>query len=78
MNATTSTDLYRVKGSSGWQTEIHVVREYPQGYDILISTTTETRVRESAEFISRDMFETCIRTGYLVPDSRTTAVASGA
>lgn len=76
MNGVKTSGLYRVRGMAGWDTEIQIVREYPQGYDILISTTTETSVRESAEFIARDLFETCLRTGYLIPYSPPVSTAA--
>lgn len=58
---------YRVKGISGIETYIELLTEVPGGYDARITSIAEYGVRESCEFISTDLLDSCIRTGYLAP-----------
>lgn len=61
------TRIYRVKGISGLDTHMRVLRENDEGFEILITTRTESRTRTSQEFISRSLLDSCLRTGYLLP-----------
>jgi hypothetical protein len=54
-----------VKGISGIETFIELLAEVPGGYDARITSIAEYGVRESCEFISSELLESCIRTGYL-------------
>ncbi|MFP4011851.1 MAG: hypothetical protein ACLFUM_09125 [Spirochaetaceae bacterium] len=56
---------YRVKGMTGVDTYIEILREEREGYRILIRSCSDATVRESEEFISFHLFDACIRTGYL-------------
>lgn len=58
---------FRVKGMSGIETYIELLSEAPGGYDARITSVAEYGVRESCEYISSDLLESCIRTGYLSP-----------
>ncbi len=56
---------FRVKGVSGVETYLRLIGENTEGYVILITSISETGVRETEETISRHLFDACIRTGYL-------------
>ena len=58
---------YRVKGMSGVETHIELLADAPGGYDARITSYSENGVRESCEYISAELLESCIRTGYLAP-----------
>lgn len=58
---------YRVKGISGIETYIDLLAETTGGYDARITSINEYGVRESCEFISTELLDSCIRTGYLSP-----------
>ncbi len=60
---------YRVKGVSEIETYIRVIGERDHGYQIMIASFYEDFCRESTEYISRHLFEACVRTGYLIPGS---------
>lgn len=57
---------FRVKGVTGIETYIEILAESDGGYEVRISSVTEHGTRESCEFISDDLLESCIRTGYLI------------
>lgn len=56
---------FRVKGVTGIETYIQILAESDGGYEVRISSVTEHGTRESCEFISDELLESCIRTGYL-------------
>jgi hypothetical protein len=56
---------YRVKGISGIETYIELLTTAPGGFEARITSSTEYGVRESCEFISTELLESCVRTGYL-------------
>ncbi|MFW5738114.1 MAG: hypothetical protein ACOCYX_04320 [Spirochaetota bacterium] len=56
---------FRVKGISGIETYIELLNEAPGGYEARITSISEHGVRESCEYISDDLLNSCIRTGYL-------------
>ena len=58
-------NLYRVKSHKGVDKFIDILNEDPNGFNVKISSTNGSCTREQVEFISRDLFETCLRTGYL-------------
>ena len=57
--------LFRVKGVAGIETVIQVLNEAEDGYDVHIRSVSDYIVRESDEYVSRDLLESCLRTGYL-------------
>lgn len=57
---------YRVKSSEGVQKFVEITREYPDGYDMIVTDIHEDYKKEHKEFINRHLFETCLRTGYLI------------
>lgn len=58
---------YRVKGISGIETRIELLAEVHGGYNARITSVSEHGVRESCEFISTELLDSCVRTGYLCP-----------
>ncbi len=56
---------YRVNGIQGIETYIELLSAVQGGYEARITSTNEQGVRESHEFISDELLESCVRTGYL-------------
>ncbi|MFP4376059.1 MAG: hypothetical protein ACLFP4_03360 [Spirochaetales bacterium] len=56
---------YRVKGVTGIETYIELLSEEETGFQIRLTSVTQHGVRESCEFMSHELIESCIRTGYL-------------
>ena len=56
---------YKVKGSKGIDTFVEITAEHEQGFDVLITSVCDGYKKEMHEYITRDLFETCLRTGYL-------------
>ncbi|HUX51598.1 MAG TPA: hypothetical protein VMW73_12430 [Spirochaetia bacterium] len=65
MLTTSRSKIFRVKSVDGMQTFMRILKESHDGYQILITSSSEGRDRTSEEFISRDLVESCLRTGYL-------------
>lgn len=59
---------FRVNGIAGIDTHIEVLNEVSGGYETRIVSISETGIRESMEFMSDELMESCIRTGYLVAE----------
>ena len=57
---------FRVKGISGIETRIELLEATAGGYEARITSTGDYGVRESVEFVSDDLLESCLRTGYVV------------
>ena len=60
---------FRVNGIEGVETHIEILEEVAGGYETRIISLQHSSVRESIEFMSEDLFNSCIRTGYLVPEN---------
>jgi hypothetical protein len=58
---------FRVRGVSGVETYIELLAEVPGGYDTRIISIVDHTIRESCEYLTRDLLDSCIRTGYLAP-----------
>jgi hypothetical protein len=58
---------FRVIGIAGIETRIEILSEVSGGYEARVTSTNETGLRESCEFIGDELLESCVRTGYLVP-----------
>ncbi|MBI9102223.1 MAG: hypothetical protein JEY99_07405 [Spirochaetales bacterium] len=56
---------YRVKGNAGQSTTMEIIEEHPDGYHVLIIREYDNFREESREYLSAELFETCLRTGYL-------------
>ncbi len=65
MTTTTHSRVFRVKTVNGVETYIRILRDTVDGYDILITSQSGGRERTSEEYISRELVESCMRTGYL-------------
>lgn len=63
MNAIGKT--YKVQGLNGFETVISVLDECDSKVDILMTSVTAWGRNESNEELSRELFESCVRTGYL-------------
>jgi hypothetical protein len=57
--------LYRIKSHNGTSRFLDILNEENSGFNVKISSSNGTYTREQIEFMSRDLFETCLRTGYL-------------
>jgi len=60
---------FRVNGIEGIETHIEILKEVPGGYETRMTSINHSGVRESIEFMSDELLESCIRTGYLVPEN---------
>ncbi len=56
---------YKVQGLNGFETVISILGENEKNLDILMTSTTAWGRNESNEELSKDLFESCVRTGYL-------------
>ncbi len=56
---------YKVKEGSGVDTYLEIVKEYEDGFDVLIISVCDNYKKETTEYMSRKLLETCLRTGYL-------------
>ena len=56
---------YRVKGIAGIETYIELLTETEGGYESRLTSISEHGIRESCEFISHELLDSCLRTGYL-------------
>lgn len=58
---------YRIKGSGDVSSYVEVLEEKSSGFDVMITREYENCLKQTSEFMSRDLFESCLRTGYLIP-----------
>lgn len=58
---------YRVKSSKGMNTFMEIVKQRKHGYDVRITCVYEDYKKEIEEYLSKELFQTCLRTGYLTP-----------
>lgn len=58
---------YHVKSSFNVVKTLEITREVAGGYMVSVQSAGQRRNVEQVEFISRTLFETGIRTGYLTP-----------
>lgn len=56
---------YIIKGSTAERQMMKIIKEKKDGYDVLITRSREDWKTESREFISRQLFDICLRTNYL-------------
>ena len=57
---------YRIKSSKEINNYLNILGERNDGYDVQIINEHDDFRREITDFLSKDLFETCLRTGYLV------------
>ena len=60
------TKQYRVKGIPGLETYVELLNEVAGGFEARITSVNDHGIRESCEFISNDLLDSCVRTGYLI------------
>lgn len=56
---------FRVQGTHGFETLIAVVDVRDENLVIHMTSNTLWGTKESTEVLSRDLFDSCLRTGYL-------------
>lgn len=56
---------YRIKASEGISAVMEIVSENSKGLYVRIIREQNDYVTEEKDFLTREMFETCLRTGYL-------------
>lgn len=57
---------FRIKSSEGSEKFLSVLSDTGTAYHIHLVTHSPWGIDESNEALSKDLFQTCIRTGYLV------------
>lgn len=55
---------FAIKSSAAQPAFLEVLKENPTGYFVKICRQNHDYVKESEEFISKQLFEVCLRTGY--------------
>ena len=58
---------YKVKGSHCAATRMEILEERNDRYVVLIVQDYENCRKTSRDFLTRHLFESCLRTGYLIP-----------
>ncbi|HAK44635.1 MAG TPA: hypothetical protein DCO79_01765 [Spirochaeta sp.] len=57
---------YRIKSSKEINNFLNILGERNDGFDVLIINEHDDYRREVKDFLSKELFETCLRTGYLI------------
>ncbi|MDC7225818.1 MAG: hypothetical protein PQJ61_03520 [Spirochaetales bacterium] len=57
---------YRIKSSKEINNYLNILGERNDGFDVLIINEHDEYRREVKDFLSKELFETCLRTGYLI------------
>jgi hypothetical protein len=70
--------LYTIRGSGATAKYLEVVRESAEGYEVEITNVGENYTTSTNEYLTRSLFEACIRTGYLSADPPATTARKGA
>ncbi|THB62879.1 MAG: hypothetical protein D6B26_06615 [Spirochaetaceae bacterium] len=52
---------------NGIESWMEIINEESDGYQVHIHSRTPFGDRDSQEYISADLFQSCLRTGYLIP-----------
>ncbi len=55
---------FAIKSSPAQQAYVDVLRENTGGYLVKIRRISDDYVKETEEFISKQLFDACLRTGY--------------
>jgi hypothetical protein len=64
---------YRIKGSS--EQYLKITAETKGGYSVVITKIESGYMEEKEEFMSSSLFESCLRTDYLIPVKQAAAKA---
>jgi hypothetical protein len=57
---------YRIKSSKEINNYLNILGERDDGFDVLIINEHDDYRKEVKDFLSKELFETCLRTGYLI------------
>ncbi len=57
---------YRIKSSEEINNYLNILGERNGGFDVMIINERDDYRREVRDFLSKELFETCLRTGYLI------------
>ncbi|MFW5729896.1 MAG: hypothetical protein ACOCYC_00825 [bacterium] len=57
--------VFEVKGTASIRTYLKLLKEHPNGFLVKITSVGNYTVKESEEYITKALLETCLRTGYL-------------
>jgi hypothetical protein len=60
---------YRVKGNDKIRTIVEVIEQSAEGYRVKMIRETSFDRSQSIEILSKDLFETCLRTSYFIPET---------
>ncbi|MBN2049035.1 MAG: hypothetical protein JW760_01215 [Spirochaetales bacterium] len=69
---------YAVKGNSTVKTWLEITAEKEDGFDVRITSEYEDYSKTLDEYMSRELFDTCLRTGYLIKTDMATELLSAA
>lgn len=56
---------YRVKSSGSVETYMEILREQKEGFEVLITCICENYRKTVRDYLDRELFDACIRTGFL-------------
>lgn len=56
---------YRIKGNSQTKEYLTILKKRPGGFEVKITRIIEDYIEEKKEFLSKQLFDTCLRTAYL-------------
>jgi len=56
---------YIVRGTANQKKYLTILNERRDGYEVEITCEGENYTSSSKDFLTRDLFETCLRTGYI-------------
>lgn len=70
------TRYYKVKGEHLKNTFVEVVSEKPAGFDVKIINKYEDYETVRKDFLTHELFDICLRTGYLLAEDRKLAQKS--
>ena len=57
--------VFQVKGDATIRTYLRLLQEQPNGFRVKITSVGRYSVKESEEYITKALLDTCLRTGYL-------------
>lgn len=69
---------YIVKGNGTVKTYLEILSEREEGYDVRIISEHEDYSKSMDEYMSKDLFDSCLRTGYLTRIDMATTLLSAA
>ncbi|MDA3951199.1 MAG: hypothetical protein PF508_18475 [Spirochaeta sp.] len=70
---------YRIRSAEGTQAYLELMEESPAGYDVRIIRYYDGYQTTDTEHMTRELLETCVRTGYIeemIPEESVVEAAS--